>query len=71
MEDAMKKAMIFSILGIGAVTLSGCVLMPSNKDYVEVVDYQKIQLVESWARQHNTQVIWIATPMRKVPLAGS
>ena len=67
----MKKAMIVSLLGICIVTLSGCALVPSNKDYVEVVDYQKIQLVERWARQHNTQVIWIATPMRKVPLAGS
>ena len=66
----MKKAMIVSLLGVSIVTLSSCALVPSNKDYVEVVDHQKISLVEIWARQNNTQVIWLATPMRKVP-AGS
>jgi hypothetical protein len=49
--------------------LGGCANWPSTPGYVEVVDQQKIDLIERWARTNNTQVIWITTPMRKVPVA--
>jgi hypothetical protein len=69
MEDAMKKAMLNLCLASGVLMLGGCANWPSTPGYVEVVDQQKIDLIERWARTNNTQVIWITTPMRKVPVA--
>ena len=71
MGDTMKKTILFSIFGIFALALSGCATWPSDPAYVEVVDYQKIGIVERWARSNNTHVIWVTTPMRKVPAAGT
>lgn len=68
----MKKAMLVFLLGTGALMFSGCASMwPGTPGYVEVIDQQKIQLVERWARTNNTQVIWITAPTRKVPVRGS
>ena len=68
----MKNAMRFFLLGSAALTFGGCAsTWPGTPGYVEVVDQQKIQLVERWARTNNTQVIWITTPMRKVPVTGT
>lgn len=68
MGDTMKKTiLLFSC----AFALSGCATWPSDPAYVEVVDYQKIGIVERWARSNNTHVIWVTTPMRKVPATGS
>jgi hypothetical protein len=60
------------LLGVSALVVSGCAsTWPSDARYVEVIDHQKIQLVENWARSSNTQVIWITAPTRKVPAAGT
>lgn len=67
----MKKAIRFLFLGTGALLTGGCATWPSTPGYVEVIDQQKIQLIERWARTNNTQVIWISAPTRKVPVNGS
>ena len=70
MVDAMKKVMLNLCLVSSVLMLGGCATWPSTPGFVEVVDQQKIELVEKWARTNNTQVIWISTPMRKVPVAA-
>ena len=65
----MKKAIRNLFLASSALMLGGCATWPSTPGYVEVVDQQKIELVEKWARTNNTQVIWLNTPTRKVPAA--
>ena len=67
----MKKSMLFILLGGTALTLGGCATWPSTPGYVEVTDHQKIELVERWARTNNTHVIWVTTPTRRVPVAGT
>ncbi len=64
----MKKTILLLIC---AFALSGCATWPNDPAYVEVVDYQKIGIVERWARNNNTHVIWVTTPMRKVPATGT
>ena len=64
----MKKAMLILCLASSALMLGGCATWPSTPGYVEVVDQQKIELVEKWARSNNTQVIWLNTPTRSVPV---
>lgn len=71
MGDTMKKTILFSVSAIFAFAISGCATWPHDPAYVEVVDYQKIAIVERWARGNNTHVIWVTTPMRKVPAAGT
>ena len=66
----MKKAMLYLCLASSALVLGGCATWPNTPGYIEVVDQQKIELVEKWARSNNTQVIWVTTPMRKVPIAA-
>ncbi len=65
----MKKVMLILCLAGGALMLGSCATWPSAPGYVEVVDQQKIELVEKWARSNNTQVIWLSTPTRNVPVA--
>ena len=67
----MKKVMQCLILGGSVLLLCGCASWPSTPGYVEVVDQQKIELIEKWARTNNTQVIWITAPVRKVRAAGT
>ena len=67
----MKRAMRVFLGCTVALTLAGCAAWPSPPGYVEVIDQQKIQLVERWARTNNTQVIWITAPTRKVPATGT
>lgn len=66
----MKKAMLLLISGCSVMVLGGCATWPGTPGYVEVVDQQKIELVERWARTNNTHVIWVSTPTRKVPVAA-
>ena len=65
----MKKVLLNMCLASSALMLGGCATWPGTPGYVEVVDQQKIELVEKWARTNNTQVIWLNTPTRKVPAA--
>ena len=67
----MKKVMLRLISGGSVLLLSGCASWPSTPGYIEVVDQQKIELVEKWARTNNTQVIWISAPVRKVRATGT
>lgn len=67
----MKKAALFVLLSGTALALGGCATWPSTPGYVEVTDYQKIELVERWARTNNVVVVWVTTPTRKVPVSGS
>lgn len=71
MEEEMKKVFAVSFLGISVLLIGGCATWPSTPGYIEVIDQQKIELVERWARSNNTQVIWISAPTRKVPASGS
>ena len=66
----MKKVMLSLLLASSAMMLGGCATWPGTPGYVDVVDRQKIELVEKWARTNNTQVIWITTPTRLVPTAA-
>jgi hypothetical protein len=66
----MKK--VLSLLAVGAAftLLGGCATAPTfgvPDDQIEVVDTQKIQLVEDWARRANVTVIWYRKPTRLVP----
>jgi len=70
MEDAMKKVMLNFCLASSALMLGGCATWPNTPGYVDVVDRQKIELVEKWARSNNTQVIWFTTPTRQVLTAA-
>ena len=71
MEGVLKKVTKCLILG-GSVLLSGgCASWPSTPGYVEIVDQQKMELIEKWARTNNTQVIWITGTVRKVRAAGT
>ena len=67
----MKKVMPRLILGGSVLLLGGCASWPSTPGYIEVVDQQKIELIEKWARTNNTQVIWISAPVRKVRATGT
>ncbi len=60
----MKKAMLPVIAA--AVLLAGCATAPPDLQERVVVDQQKIDLVESWARAKGVTVLWMNTPMRTV-----
>lgn len=46
------------------VTFSGCTNV--SADRVEtVVDQEKIDTVNAWAKRNNTQVIWVSSPTRQ------
>lgn len=67
----MKKAIV---LGLGAALLlcGACASPGGGSGYQEVVDTQKMDLVDRWARQNNVTVIWVNRPTRSVPVpAGS
>lgn len=56
-----------------ALCMAGCATTGAAggaSDTVEVVDYQKIQLVESAAQHVNVKVIWINEPTKRVPVAS-
>lgn len=67
----MKKVMQCLISVGSALLLGGCATWPGTPGYVDVVDQQKMELIEKWARTNNTQVIWITAPVRKVRAAGT
>lgn len=48
--------------------LAGCASFSGPSATVDVVDSQKIQLVEQWARRSSVQVIWMNVPTRSVPV---
>ncbi len=60
----MKRVMIISL----CVFLGGCASFGNPPSVVDVVDSQKVQLVEQWARRNSVQVIWMNVPTRSVPV---
>jgi starvation-inducible outer membrane lipoprotein len=65
----MKHVMLNLWLASGALMLAGCVTWPSTTGYVEVVNQQRIELVEKWAPANNMQVIWLNSTTLGVLLA--
>lgn len=60
----MKKAMLPAVAT--AALLAGCATAPPDPQERVVVDQQKIDLVESWARAKGVTVLWMNAPMRTV-----
>jgi hypothetical protein len=59
----MKRFFLLAL--IGAAT--GCAHLESQNDEQNVVDSQKVELIERWARRNNVSVIWLHYPVRSVP----
>ncbi len=62
----MKKTLFL----FAAAILTGCAHAPTfgiPDDKMEVLDTQKMQLIEDWARRSNVDVIWYRKPTRLVP----
>ncbi|MBL8521044.1 MAG: hypothetical protein JNK75_10265 [Betaproteobacteria bacterium] len=60
----MKRAlMILAIAGLG----SGCASMGPPPGTTDIVDQQKVDLVNAWARRNSVQVLWLNMPLRNVP----
>jgi uncharacterized membrane protein len=58
---------IISHLALAAVCLSfcGCAGLNANNSVETVVDQEKIDTVNAWAKRNNTQVIWVSSPTRR------
>jgi hypothetical protein len=66
---ALKTATIGAALA-AIVGLSGCSSLP-GWSAPQVVDDQKIALVDAWAARNNVTVIWVNQPKRAKPEAAS
>ena len=65
----MKKSLVMMGTVLATAVLGGCANLPQfgvAPDRVEVVDYQKINLVERYARRNGAMVIWLNQPTRIV-----
>ena len=71
MGVSVKKMLLDVVSVFCTIALAGCATWPSDPGYTEVVDYQKIAMVDRWARINHTQVIWVSTPTRRVPVAAN
>lgn len=72
----MKKSLVSMGAALATALLGGCANLPGfgiAPDRVEVVDYRKISLVESYAKRNGMVVIWLRQPTRIVdrPANGS
>ena len=72
----MKKVFAVIFATSSVALLGGCAVMPSfgiAADRMEVVDYQKMQLIDNYAKRTGMIVIWMREPTRLVdrPAAGS
>lgn len=72
----MKKSLVLMGALLATVLISGCANLTHvgiATDRVEVVDYQKMNLVESYARRNGMTVLWMHQPTRIVdrPANGS
>lgn len=65
------KTMVPLLLVSGTLLIGGCATTPSqvasNAQYD--IDYQKVYLVNNWARRNNVEVVWINYPQRVVRTA--
>ena len=65
----MKKVLAFVVATLMVGLLGGCANMPSfgiAADRMEVVDYQKLRLIEDYAKRTGMTVIWMREPTRLV-----
>ena len=65
----MKKILALVAATVAAGLLGGCAGLPDfgvAADRVEVVDYQKMRLVEEHAKRNGVTVIWMREPTRWV-----
>ncbi|MBL0121573.1 MAG: hypothetical protein IPP88_02205 [Betaproteobacteria bacterium] len=72
----MKKILALLAATFAVALLGGCASMPSfgiAADRMEVVDYQKMDLIDNYAKRTGMIVIWMREPTRLVdrPAAGS
>ena len=65
----MKRVLSLVVATLMVGLLGGCANMPSfgiAADRMEVVDYQKMQLVEDYAKRTGMTVVWFRQPTRLV-----
>ena len=70
----MKRVLALVAATLTAGLLGGCANMPSfgiAADRMEVVDYQKIHLIEDYAKRTGMTVVWLRTPTRLVDRAAT
>ena len=72
----MKKSLVLMGALLATALLGGCANLTNfgiATDRVEVVDYQKMNLVENYARRNGMVVLWLHQPTRIVdrPANGS
>ena len=65
------KTMLPLLLVSGTLMVGGCATAPtqlaSSRQYD--IDYQKVYLVNNWARRNNVEVVWVNYPQRVVTAA--
>ncbi len=64
----MKK-LLLCLCAASLALLSGCA--STRADFTYVPDVAKMQAVQTAADRYGTQVVWVNTPMKKVPLSGT
>ena len=64
----MKKV-TSAILAAIVIATAGCASINAASE--QVVDTEKIHRVNTWAKQNNTQVVWVSTPMRNLSLTAA
>ena len=64
----MKKV-TSAIVATLVVATAGCASIDAKTE--QVVDAEKIYRVNTWAKQNNTQVVWVSTPMRNASLTAA
>jgi hypothetical protein len=60
----LKLFFLLALIG----TATGCAHLGSPNDMQSVVDSQKVELIEQWARRNNVSVMWLHYPVRSVPV---
>ena len=70
----MKKFISLLVASAALALLGGCANIGLAPDRMEVVDYQKMDLINDYAKRTGMTVIWVRQPTRtvdKVAVAGS
>ena len=70
----MSKLSVVSAVALVAVFSSGCATTSSfgvAPDRIEVVDVQKVKLIEDYAKRTGLTVIWMRHPTKIVDRAAS
>ena len=64
--NVVRAAVLAAVL-FAAVGLTGCASLFGGNE--QVVDEQKIDLIDKWARRNGVTVIWVNQPRRNQPEA--